>query len=44
MDVKIAFLNDDLKENMYMKQSKGFAIKDQDHKVCKLIKSLYDLK
>lgn len=44
MDLKIAFLNGDLKQNVYMTQPKGFVVKGQEHKVCKLIKSLYGLK
>ena len=44
MDVKTAFLNGDLKQDMYMDQPKGFAIKGQEQKVCKLVKSLYGLK
>jgi hypothetical protein len=44
MDVKTAFLNGDLKENVFMSQPKGFVVKEQEHKVCKLIKSLYGLK
>ncbi|GJU66413.1 zinc finger, CCHC-type containing protein [Tanacetum coccineum] len=43
MDVKTAFLNGDLKE-VYMKQPEGFVLPDNEHKVCKLIKSLYGLK
>ena len=41
MDVKIAFLNGDLKEDVHMAQPKGFAIKGQEQKVYKLVKSLY---
>jgi hypothetical protein len=44
MDVKIAFLNGDLKENVFMSQPEGFVVNGQEHKVCKLIKSLYGLK
>ena len=44
MDVKIAFVNGDLKENVYMSQMEGFVGKGQEHNVCKLIKSLYGLK
>jgi len=43
MDVKTAFLNGDLKENIYMEQLEGFT-KESEHLVCKLHKSLYELK
>ncbi|CAM8966649.1 unnamed protein product [Rhodiola kirilowii] len=44
MDVKTAFLNDDLEDEIYMKQPEGFVMPGQEHKVCKLVKSLYGLK
>ena len=44
MDVKTAFLNGDLKENVSMPQPEGFIVKGKEQKVCKLVKSLYGLK
>ena len=44
MDVKIAFLNGDLEEEIYMEQPEGFIVPGQEKKVCKLVKSLYGLK
>lgn len=44
MDVKTSFLNGDLKENVFMSQPKGFVVKRHEHKVCKLVKSLYGFK
>jgi hypothetical protein len=44
MNVKIAFLNLELEEEIYMTQPNGFVVKGQEDKVCKLQKSLYGLK
>ena len=44
MDVKTAFLNGDLEEEIYMEQPDGYVVLGQEHKVCKLVKSLYGLK
>ena len=44
MDVKTAFLNGDLEEEIYMDQLKGFVEPGQESKVYKLTKSLYGLK
>ena len=44
MDMKTAFLNGDLDEEIYMKQPEGFIAPGQEKKVCKLVKSLYGLK
>ncbi|KAL4032975.1 hypothetical protein IC575_006058 [Cucumis melo] len=44
MDVKTAFLNGDLEEEIYMEQPEGFIVHCQESKVCKLDKSLYGLK
>ena len=44
MDVKTAFLNGDLDEEIYMEQPPGCEVPGQENKVCKLKKSLYGLK
>nr|GEV32540.1 zinc finger, CCHC-type [Tanacetum cinerariifolium] len=44
IDVKTAFLNGKLEDEVYMNQSLGFIMPGNENKVCKLIKSLYGLK
>lgn len=44
MDVKTAFLNRDLKEEVYMEQPEGFLMQENKRLVCKLKKSIYGLK
>lgn len=44
MDVKTAFLNGDLEEEVYMDQPEGFLTTGKDNLVCKLKKSIYGLK
>jgi len=44
MDVKTAFLNGDLEEDVYMDQPVGFTEEGKEHMVCKLKRSIYGLK
>ena len=44
MDVKTAFLNGNLDEEIYMKKPKGYVDTKNPDYVCKLQKSLYGLK
>ena len=44
MDVKTAFLNGDLYENVYMAQPKGFVMEGKENMGCRLKKSIYGLK
>ena len=44
LDVKTTFLHGDLEEDLYMIQPEGFIVQGQENLVCKLRKSLYELK
>jgi hypothetical protein len=44
MDVKSAFLNDDLKEEVYVQQPLGYAIAEEEGKVYRLHKAMYGLR
>ena len=44
LDVKTTFLHGDLEEGLYMIQPEGFIVQGQENLVCKLRKSLYELK
>jgi hypothetical protein len=43
MDVKSAFLNGDLQEEVYVEQPSDFIVTSKEHKVLKLKKALYGL-
>jgi hypothetical protein len=44
MNVKMIFLNENLEENIYMAQPKGFIVKGKERMGCRLKKSIYGLK
>ena len=44
MDVKTAFLNENLEEDVYMTHPDGFVDPNNARKICKLMKSIYGLK
>jgi hypothetical protein len=44
MDVKSAFLNGDLKEEVYVRQPPGFTVAREESKVYRLRKALYGLR
>jgi hypothetical protein len=43
MDVKIAFLNGEIEEEVYIEQQDGFMTHEKESHVCKLKKALYGL-
>lgn len=43
-DIKTAFLNGDVTEDLYMSQPEGYVADGQEHLVCKLQRSVYGLK
>ncbi len=44
LDITMALLNGNLKEEVYMRQPDGFSVSGQENLVCQLNKSLYGLK
>ena len=44
MDVKTAFLNGEIDQEVYIEQPEGFIIHESESHVCKLKKALYGLK
>ena len=44
LDVKTAFLQGDLEEEIYMQRPEGFKVKAKENLACRLKKSLYGLK
>ena len=44
LDVKLAFLNGILEEDLYVEQTKGFVVEGEKDKVYHLKKALYGLK
>ena len=44
LDIKLAFLNGELAEMVFVRQPSGFAIKGAEHGVLRLRKALYGLR
>ena len=44
LDVKLAFLNGELAETVFVRQPPGFAVKGAEHRVLRLGKALYVLR
>ena len=44
MDVKSAFMNGELEEEVYIEQPEGFLLSQKEDQVCRLKKALYGLK
>ena len=44
LDIKNVFLHEDLAEEVYMEQPPAFVAQGESGLVCKLVRSLYDLK
>jgi ATP-binding cassette subfamily B (MDR/TAP) protein 1 len=43
LDIKTAFLNGDLQEEIDMKQPEGFVIPGKENQMCRLLKSLLEI-
>ena len=44
LDVKSAFLNDELAETVFVRQPLGFTVKREKHRVLRLCKALFGLR
>ena len=44
LDVKSAFLNGELVETVFVRQPLGFVVKGEEHRVLRLLKTLYGLR
>ena len=44
MDVKTAFFNEEIEEEVYVEKPKGFVVQGKESHLCRLKKDLYGLK
>lgn len=44
MDVKTEFFNGELDKEIYIKNPIGFTVKENEHRMCRLSRSLYGVK